>query len=461
MTEFCKNHPDQEAKRKCYHCKESICNECQITKFHHLFCSKLCIVKYVLFVVWTHLVEAYKFTVKHLTYFWSRLKQEPSFLILFSILFFGLIISIILSIVNISRLQKLQTTLDAVSARVIVPDSIKSVEEIAKSLDTLTVFTPPADAMIIQNKIDIEGETEENHVVTISADGQLLQVSLVTGGKFVFEDVLVKPGQNHFIVRSMTEDGSSIVLEEITFKYGAPTPSFLAADFTRGRHDEKSIALTFDGDYLDNITNEILDVLKQEHVRCTIFLTGRYIRRYSQHIRRMLDDGHEIGNHTWTHPHLTTFEQNRKHQTRQGITKELVQQELLKTAELYCQISGQKMKPYWRAPYGEHNLEIRTWVGEIGFRQIGWTVGRDWENGMDTLDWVADTTASYYYSADEIADKILTFGEKGNNGANGAVILMHLGTLRNGDYPHQKLPYIIKELKRKGYRFVTISEMLF
>ncbi len=460
MQDVCKNHPEREAKRKCFYCEESICNDCQISRFHHIFCSNRCAVNYVRSVLTSILKGCFFFLHKHVVNFWNRLKSEPSFLILFSILFLGLITSLILNVVSMTSLRKLQKSVTEISTKIIISETTKSAEELAATIDTLTVFTPPAEAMVIKNKIDIEGLTETNRVVSLSADGELLQVALVASGRFVFEDILVKPGTNRFVVRSIAEDGSSMVLEEITFNYNAPTPSFLAADFTRGRFDQKNIALTFDGDYLDNITTEILDVLKQEHIRCTIFLTGRYMRRYSQHVQRMLADGHEIGNHTWTHPHLTTFEQNRKHETRVGITKQLVQQELLKTAELFYKLSGQKMKPYWRAPFGEHNQEIRNWAAEIGFRQIGWTVGKDWENGMDTLDWVADTTATYYYSSDKIAEKILNFGNGNANGANGSVILMHLGTLRVGDYPHQKLPYIIKELKSKGYRFVTISEML-
>jgi peptidoglycan/xylan/chitin deacetylase (PgdA/CDA1 family) len=79
---------------------------------------------------------------------------------------------------------------------------------------------------------------------------------------------------------------------------------------------------------------------------------------------------------------------------------------------------------------------------------------------MDTLDWVTDKSAKTYHSADEIAEKILSFGERELYGANGAIILMHLGSERNDDYPHLKLPQIIQQFKARGYQFVTIPEML-
>ena len=460
MTEFCKNHPDREAKRKCYHCKSPICTDCQITIAHHIYCSKKCYFNYLISQVLERLERYYHFCKRKLTRFYAALKKEPAFLVVFLILFISLIVSIVLTTISIHKVNRLDQMIQELHQSIALPDTSYSVEDIAKKLDTLSIFSPPANAMVIKNEIDIEGEAEENHVVTLSGDGEILSATLVRGGKFIFKDIKIKPGTNHFVVRSINEQGTSIILEEISFKYNPPTPSFLARDFTRGSIEEKKIALTFDGDYLDNVTEEILDVLKQENVRCTMFLTGRYIRRYSEHIKRMLAEGHEIGNHTWTHPHLTTFEQDRKHQTRPGVTRELVQQELMKTAELFYRITGQKMKPYWRAPFGEHNAEIRQWAAEIGYRQIGWTVGKDWQNGMDTLDWVADTSASYYHTADEIAEKVLSFGKDSPYGANGTIILMHLGTLRKGDYPHEKLPQIIREMKRLGYQFVTISELI-
>ena len=460
MQEFCKNHPDKGAKRKCYQCKAPICSDCQINKAHHIFCSQSCYRQYIMTQLSTTHVELFQKIEKFFLRLWRKFKKTPAYLPILSILSIALILSIVLSISSMYRVKKLQQELNAYKQSAAIMDSTKSVEELAKHIDTLAVFTPSAEAMVIRNRIEIDGETDENCVVTLSIDGQLLQATLVKAGKFIFENVIVKPGKNHFVVRSINEDGSSVVLEEIDFKYGIPTPSFLAKDFSRGSLNESKIAFTFDGDYLDNITEEILNILKQENVKCTMFVTGRYMRRYGELIKRMISDGHEIGNHTWTHPHLTTFGKNRRHKTNTGITKELVQHELLKTSELYYRVTGERMKPYWRAPFGEHNAVIRHWAAEVGFRQIGWTVGKDWKNGMDALDWVADTTVSYYHTSDEIAEKIISFGDGKKHGANGCVVLMHLGTLRKGDYPHLKLPFIIHELKNKGYRFVKVSEML-
>ena len=107
----------------------------------------------------------------------------------------------------------------------------------------------------------------------------------------------------------------------------------------------------------------------------------------------------------------------------------------MRTAELYKAVTGKEMNKLWRAPYGEHNYEIRQWAAEVGYRHIGWTVGKNWEEGMDTMDWVADKNSPAYHSADEVVEKILAFGNGNKEGANGTIILMHLGTTRErGDF---------------------------
>lgn len=463
MELVCKNHPDRAATKKCYTCNQPICSDCQIQKSHHIFCSQSCYRSYIIKKLSSSEAEQLIiYELKKILYLlWGKIEKVPGYYLITSLLVAGLIISVSINIFSVNRVQKLQKEFDNIyKSDAWTTENEKSVEEIAKDLDTLTIISSPANAMIVRNRFDIEGLAEANRVITLSINGKIIQTTLVEKGRFSFKNIEARTGDNHFVIRSISEDGSNIIIEEIKFKYGTPTRDFLVKDFSRGGLAEKKIALTFDGDYLDNITAEILDILKQEKVKCTMFLTGRYIRRYGDLVKRMAAEGHVIGNHTWTHPHLTTFEQNHLHQTLKEITPDVLQQELLKTAELFRQITEKPMAPFWRAPYGEHNAEIRNWAAAVGFRHIGWTIGKNWEEGMDTLDWVADKTATTYHSADEIADKILSFAENNSYGANGAVILMHLGTQRNDDYPHLKLPFIIQQLKQKGYQFVTVSEML-
>ena len=448
MKRVCKNHSETSTDCKCDCCDDLICEQCQIKIMNKVFCSYKCLAGYML-------SEAKK-TFGQIKKYMLDEKRLNFSNVINAALLFGLMISIIFGINNLQKINEIRNSLnvEADSAPVVPVDSV------AHTLDTLKVLTPQPGSMVMRNNFTIEGETEPNRIVTVSSNGKLIEAQVVKGSTFKFTDITARPGKNQFVVRSFNEDGSSVLLEEINFTYGVPTRSFLARDFVRGSIDEKKIALTFDGGYLDNATPDILDILNQESVKATMFLTGIYLRKYPELVKRMLADGHEIGNHTWTHPHLTSFAENRRHNTLENINREVIRQELLRVAELFKHITGQKMASLWRAPYGEHNADIRSWAAEAGFRHVGWTLGKNWEDGMDTLDWVADKNSSAYHSADEIVQKILSYGNGSKYGANGTIVLMHLGTLRTDDYPHLKLPMIINEMRKKGYEFVTISEMM-
>ncbi|MFQ6116306.1 MAG: polysaccharide deacetylase family protein [bacterium] len=322
------------------------------------------------------------------------------------------------------------------------------------------IVKPSNGAMVLTNRIDIEGEAGDNQIVSLIVDGKIKAVTLPEKGTFLFKNIAAKRGSNTFTVKSMNANGEVATLETINIIYNNPTIRYLANNVTRGSVLKPKVALTFDGGYVANASEEILNILKEKNTRCTFFLTGTYIKNYPHIVRRIVADGHEVGNHTWSHPHLTTFTENSLHLTRPKVNREFLENELKQAAAAFTACTGEEMAPFWRAPYGEHNLEIREWAAELGYRHIEWTVGHRWESNMDTMDWVADTTSPAYRSADEILDKILSFGNGSDFGANGAIIIMHLGTLRNNDFPHKKLPEIIDGLREQGYQLVTISEMV-
>ena len=251
------------------------------------------------------------------------------------------------------------------------------------------------------------------------------------------------------------EEGPGLTLPEMA----RPLPFPPEVNLSRGPTWERKLSLSFDGGVYANVTAEILDTLKANGVQATMFITGRYIRRNPDLVRRMIEEGHEIGNHTYSHPHLTTFATNGRHDTLPGVTKEFVQDELRQAARVYQQVAGRPISPYWRAPYGEHNREIRQWAAEIGYLHVGWT--RDLAAGedLDTRDWVADPHSPIYYRAEQVRDRILNFGKGSATQANGGIILLHLGTQRTGDYVHRELPVIIDGLQRQGYLLVPVSEL--
>jgi peptidoglycan/xylan/chitin deacetylase (PgdA/CDA1 family) len=220
------------------------------------------------------------------------------------------------------------------------------------------------------------------------------------------------------------------------------------------------MALTFDGGSEANVAGEILDTLRAHNVRTTMFVTGQFIRVHPDWVRRMVADGHEVGNHLDTHPHLTTYETNRRQQTLSGVTREMLIGQLGKAEESFRTLTGQPMAPLWRAPYGEHNAELRAWAAAAGYRHISWTRGVGTAEDLDTRDWVADRSSRNYRSREEIASRVVEFGKGRPEGLNGGIVLMHLATHRRTDRPHESLPEILKTLQDQGYRLVTVSQLL-
>lgn len=231
-----------------------------------------------------------------------------------------------------------------------------------------------------------------------------------------------------------------------------------AASFERGRRDLPNAALTFDGGGDAGESELILDVLAQRGVTATFFLTGDYIAHNPELVRRIAAAGHEVGNHTLTHPHLTSWNRTHSHQTLPGLDPAFIQRELNQTALTYEAVTGRLMTPFWRAPYGEVNDDLLRWAAAAGWGHIGWT--RDDSGGrhtLDSLDWVDERSSRNYLTSEQIAARILSFGA-GGAGLNGGIVLMHLSTRRE-DPQVNRLGALIDALRADGYRLVTVTEL--
>jgi peptidoglycan/xylan/chitin deacetylase (PgdA/CDA1 family) len=239
----------------------------------------------------------------------------------------------------------------------------------------------------------------------------------------------------------------------------AASRSRIRADsFERGRRDLPKVALTFDGGSDAGESGRILDVLEQRGVSATFFLTGEYIRHNPDLVRRIAAAGHEVGNHTWSHPHLTTWDATHRHDTIPGRDRAFVHEELSRTAQAYETATGRHMAPLWRAPFGEVNDDVLRWAAAAGWRHVSWT--RDDVGGrhtLDSLDWVAERSSSNYLSSEQITARILSFGA-GGAGLNGGIVLMHLST-RKRDPGVTRLGALVDALRGEGYRLVAVTEL--
>ena len=228
-----------------------------------------------------------------------------------------------------------------------------------------------------------------------------------------------------------------------------PVPASVP-DLTRGPSDRPDIVVSFDGGSSDRGAAAILDALAARGIRTTIFLSGEFIRRYPDLARRIAADGHEVGNHTDTHPHLTTYGADGRQTTRLGVDRAFLVGELSRTARLYRDATGQTMAPIWRAPFGEHNAEIRRWAAEAGYWHVGWTAGR---SGLDGLDWISDRRSRAYQPADRLFARLVSHAE------NGGIVLLHLGSDREEPVA-ARIGALFDGLKARGFRFARASDFL-
>ena len=187
--------------------------------------------------------------------------------------------------------------------------------------------------------------------------------------------------------------------------------------------DDKKIALTIDAAWEDDKTDFILETLKSYNVKATFFLCGFWVEKYPEKVKAIYDAGHELGNHTATHPHMNK------------LSAAQMQKEIEDFEAMMVKITGEKTKVF-RAPYGEYNDSVITTVRSLGYEVLQWD--------LDTVDWKEER------SAQTILDGVLPKLHPG------CIILCH----NNGYKIKEYLPTLLKTATSEGYEFVTISELL-
>ena len=187
--------------------------------------------------------------------------------------------------------------------------------------------------------------------------------------------------------------------------------------------EDKKIALTIDAAWADDKTEFILETLDKYNIKATFFLCGFWAEKYPDIVKRIDAEGHQIGNHTATHPHMNK------------LSSQQIIDELKKYDDILESIIG-KRSTLFRAPYGEYNDNVITTVRNAGYEVIQWDI--------DTVDWREER------SAETILNSVLPKLK------SGSIILSH----NNGFKIEQYLPTLIETALGQGYEFVTIGELL-
>ncbi len=187
---------------------------------------------------------------------------------------------------------------------------------------------------------------------------------------------------------------------------------------------DKRMYLTFDCGYeYKNLTADILDTLKEKQVKAAFFLTGDYVKKNPTLVRRMIDEGHIVGNHSWGHKSFPT------------ISREKMAQEIWQLED-YIKMNFNYESKYFRFPSGEHSDCSLELVSSMGYKSIFWSVAyADWDTAKQpTKESAVNTVTSRYH--------------------NGAVILLHAVSQANAD----GLGEMIEIAQNQGYAFKTLDE---
>lgn len=189
----------------------------------------------------------------------------------------------------------------------------------------------------------------------------------------------------------------------------------------------KVIYLTFDAGYENGYTPGILDVLKKHDVKAAFFLVGHYIDKNPELVKRMADEGHIVGNHTYHHPDMS------KIRDFDSFKKEL---RLLE--ESYRKITGADMPKYYRPPQGKFNEANLRHAKELGYKTVFWSLAY--------ADWYTDRQPSKEEAFNKLIPRIHP----------GAVVLLHSTSSTNAEI----LDELLTRWKKAGYEFKSL-DMLF
>ncbi len=193
-----------------------------------------------------------------------------------------------------------------------------------------------------------------------------------------------------------------------------------------GDTTQKVIYLTFDAGYENGCTAQILDTLKKHDAPAAFFLVGNYIEKNADLVRRMVAEGHTVGNHTMHHPDMSKISDLNS-----------FQKELEDLAALYKETTGQDLPKYYRPPQGVYSRENLEMAQKLGYKTVFWSLAY--------VDWNNDDQPTKEQAFSKLLPRI----------HSGAVVLLHATSKTNAAI----LDELLTHWEEMGYRFGTIDEL--
>lgn len=215
---------------------------------------------------------------------------------------------------------------------------------------------------------------------------------------------------------SETQPAGSLSREELA-KYDA---------WYLGDDTEKVLYLTFDCGYENGNTEKILDALQKHNVKATFFVVGHFLESAPELVKRMSEEGHAVGNHTWHHYDMDTIAEEAK-----------FREELESVADKYREITGRELNHFYRPPQGKYNLDNLAMAQKLGYKTIFWSLAY--------VDWNVDAQPSKEEAFSKLTGRVHP----------GAVVLLHNTSKTNGEI----LDELLTKWEEMGYHFGTLEDL--
>ncbi len=239
-----------------------------------------------------------------------------------------------------------------------------------------------------------------------------------------------QPVQEPFVDK-LTEEGKGWGLsfgESGTQPVGNASPEELKQynAYFIGDDSEKVIYLTFDCGYENGNTEAILDALKEHNAQGTFFVVGHYLETAPDLVKRMVEEGHAVGSHTYHHPDINTLPD-----------MAAFQEEMDSLRELFTEVTGEELDMYYRPPEGKCGITNLKMAQELGYTTIFWSLAH--------VDWDVDNQPSHAEAIEKLTDRIHP----------GAIVLLHNTSQTNGEI----LDELLTKWEEMGYRFAPLSDL--
>lgn len=193
-----------------------------------------------------------------------------------------------------------------------------------------------------------------------------------------------------------------------------------------GDPNEKKIYLTFDAGFENGNTPAILDALKKHHAPACFFLVGNYIDTAPELVKRMVEEGHIVGNHTMHHPDMSKIAE-----------QSAFEEELNGLADKFTELTGQPMQKFYRPPQGKFSEENLKQAQALGYTTVFWSLAY--------VDWYTDNQPTDEQAFSKLLPRI----------HNGAIVLLHSTSETNA----RILDELLSKWEQEGYSFAPLSDL--